>query len=56
MVVDTKECIVPCEGVFADVTKLEAPKVTGEYYKKLLRSYDKYKRFFDISDSKKYHD
>ena len=50
---DNKECLVPCEGVFADVTKLEAPEIIGDYYEKLLKNYDKYKRSFDISDSKK---
>ena len=50
--VETNNCLVPCEGIFADVTKLKAPEITGKYYEKLLRSYDKYKRFFDISDCK----
>ena len=52
LTVDTSDCLVPCEGIFADVTKHQAPKISGEYYEKLVRSYDRYKRFFDISDSK----
>ena len=48
---DTKHCMIPCEGIFADVTKTEAENVNGKHYEKLLRSYNKYKRFFDVSES-----
>ena len=44
-------CLIPCEGIYADVTKIEAKKVTGKYYETLLKSYNKYKRFFKDEDS-----
>ena len=49
---DGKKCLTPCEGVYADVTKLEAKNISGDHFESLLRNYNNYKRFFDISKSK----
>ena len=50
--VDGKKCVTPCEGVYADVFKLEAKNISGDHFESLLRNYNNYKRFFDISESK----
>ena len=50
--IDEKECLTACEGVYADVTKLEAKNISGVHFESLLRNYNNYKRFFDISKSK----
>ena len=49
--VDKKECLIACEGVYANVTKLEAQNVTGLQFDDLMRNYNKYKRFFELSKS-----
>ena len=49
--VDIEDCLAPCEGIFADVSKIKAPDITGKHYDQLLKSYDRYKRFFDLSES-----
>ena len=45
--IDTTECIKPCEGIYADVTKYDADKIDDTNYEALLESYHKYKRFFN---------
>ena len=47
---DSSICLIPCQGIYADVTKTEADKIEGEYYETLLNNYKKYKRFFDVSE------
>ena len=49
--IDANVCIDPCEGIYADVTKTEANKIDEKNYGALLKSYNKYKRFFDLDDS-----
>ena len=39
------DCLPPCEGIYADVTKMPSENIDGEYYEDLLRDYNKYKRF-----------
>ena len=48
--IDSSNCLIPCQGIYADVTKTEADKIEGEYYETLLKNYKKYKRFFDVSE------
>ena len=45
------ECLPPCEGVYADVTKIQAEKIEGEYYENLMKEYHEYKRFYYPSES-----
>ena len=52
--VDTDGCLKPCEGVYADITKVDDGKIDEQYYESLLQSYYSYKRFFDKDDSKSF--
>ena len=46
------ECLPPCEGIYADVTKIAADNVVnGKYYEALLMDYNRYKRFNYPSES-----
>ena len=45
--VDKNECLKPCEGVYADVTKYDADEIEKNNYGALLDIYSRYKRFFD---------
>ena len=53
--IDTNDCLAPCEGIFADVLKHDAETIDEKYFEPLLKSYYKYKRFFDISEDKYYY-
>ena len=47
------ECLPPCEGIYADVTKIAADNVVnGDYYEALLMDYNRFKRFNYLSESK----
>ena len=48
--IDSSNCLIPCQGIYADVTKTEADKIDGIYYETLLKNYKRYKRFFDVSE------
>ena len=50
---DFKECLKPCEGIYADFLKYYPKKIEGDYYADQLNSYYKYKRFFESSNSRK---
>ena len=49
--IDNKECLIPCEGLYADVTKIVPNNIDQENYEKLHKDYNKYKRSFDLSKS-----
>ena len=48
--IDTKLCLVPCKGLFADVKKLPPKNVQDEQDELFLERYKNYKRFFESSD------
>ena len=49
--VDSDGCQIPCEGIYMDFTKYEPDNIADEYHETLVKSYYKYKRFFDVDDS-----
>ena len=49
--VDKKNCLKPCKGIYADVTKMEAKNTSTKHFEYLFRNYNKYKRFFELSKS-----
>ena len=49
--IDPKKCTRPCEGIYADVSKMEAKNISGVHFEDLIRDYNNYKRFFDLSTS-----
>ena len=40
-----KECLNPCEGVFADIKRLPVKNLKTVQYKLLVKSYSKHSRF-----------
>ena len=50
--IDPDLCLVPCEGIFADVKVLPSKNVTSERDKMFLQRYKNYKKFYESSESK----
>ena len=50
--IDPDLCLVPCEGIFADVKVLPPKNVTSERDKMFLQRYKNYKKFYESSDSR----
>ena len=50
--IDPDLCLVPCEGIFADVKVQPAKNVTSERDKIFLQRYKNYKKFYESSDSR----
>ena len=46
------KCLMPCEGIFADVKRLPPKNITNENTKLFFENYESYKRFFEISEGK----
>ena len=50
--IDPDLCLVPCEGIFADVKVQPARNVKSERDKIFLQRYKNYKKFYESSESK----
>ena len=51
--IDSKKCVQPCNGVYADVRQGKARNITGDQLESLMFDYNKFKRFGELSKSKK---
>ena len=46
--ISKKECVIPCEGLYADVIRYDADEIDIKHYDAaILEKYYKYKRFFN---------
>ena len=47
---ETNNCLVPCEGIFADVKKLPAEDIKSQNSEMFVDRYYDYKKFFEPYD------
>ena len=47
-----RNCLIPCEGIYADVTILKSSEIDETQYESFVENYQKYKRYFDPSKGK----
>ena len=48
--IDASECLVPCEGIFADVKRLPPENITALNTAIFMERYKLYKRYLDLAE------